>query len=149
MGTFMSSSLEVEVSTKPFRFVSDSRVVQIKGERMGITGSANRLSSVFQAEKWIEEANTHTQSHTPSLLGDRECVEEATPSADWHFESASNVLKLHVTFVRLILVPMSHCEHACLSTHKHLEHTPLHRHTHTTFANTLTHSGRVSLSFSV
>lgn len=46
-----------EVSTRSSRFVSDSRVVQIKGEGWGvrggagITGSANRLSSVFSGRK--------------------------------------------------------------------------------------------------
>lgn len=56
---------ESEVSTRPSRFVSASRVVQIKGERGGITGSANRLSSVFPGRKLDggTQHHTHTQRH--------------------------------------------------------------------------------------
>lgn len=66
-----------EVSTRSSRFVSDSRVVQIKGEGRGgeggagITGSANRLSSVFSGRKLdggtLRRTNSHT--HTPGPSG--------------------------------------------------------------------------------
>lgn len=54
-----------EVSTRSSRFVSDSRVVQIKGERGGITGSANRLSSVCPGRKLDGGTlhRTHTYPH--------------------------------------------------------------------------------------
>lgn len=58
-----------EVSTKLSRFVSDSRVVQIKSKKGRITGSANRLSSVFPGRKQDGRTST-THTHTHSLLDD-------------------------------------------------------------------------------
>lgn len=81
---------ESEASTWSSHFVSANRVVQIKGKRRGITGSANRLSSVFPGRKLDEgtQHDTHTVTHTHNIpLGDSQHVEAATPhthSADWH-----------------------------------------------------------------
>ena len=138
-----------EVSTRASRFVSDSRVVQIKVEVGGsITGSANRLSSVFPGRKLdggtLQCTNSHT--HTPGLLGDRECIEDSTHSADWHFESASSTLKLHITFLSLISVSVHQRVRICPCPHKkHPEHPQTHTniqaraHSHT-FTNNLIHS---------
>lgn len=120
-----------EVSTRSSRFVSDSRVVQIKGERGGITGSANRLSSVFPGRKLDGGTirRTHTYPHPEHSGWQRVCRRShSVHSADWHFESASNVLKLHVTFLRLISVS-SHCARTCLCPHINIQSTSTHIHT--------------------
>ncbi len=54
-----------EVSTRSPRFVSDSRVVQIKGKRGGITGTANRLSSIFPGRK-LDGVTLHRTHTYPS-----------------------------------------------------------------------------------
>lgn len=116
MATFISQWLFIELSTRPSRFVSDSHVM-LQGEG-DVTGNTNRLSSVFPGRKQGGETQTGTYTYTPT--GWKQASRKhSTQSADWHIESASNVLKLHVTFVRLSSVTVSHnacaCIHRCVN----------------------------------
>lgn len=132
MATFMCPLrlilAESEASTWSSHFVSANRVVQIKGKRRGITGSANRLSSVFPGRKLDEgtQHDTHTVTHTqhPSGWQPARRSSHSTHTQCWLARCIS--LKCTQASRHIWKVDFSLSESLCTctppSTHKHPEH---------------------------
>lgn len=80
-----------------------------------------------QAENRVERPK-HTHAHTPS--GWKQASRKhSTPSADWHVESASNVLS--VSFVKLISITVSHSACACIHRCVNITSIPTNMHMNT------------------